>query len=51
MVQYVGKLLLKLEVNMLVDLIEEYDDLFYGLGKFKDYQIKFYIDENILFVV
>ena len=28
-------------------LLEEYDDFFHGLGKLKDYQIKFHIDEDI----
>ena len=46
-VQHVGKLPPKPEANMPADLIEEYDDLFHGLGKLKDYQIKLHIDENV----
>jgi len=45
--QHVGKLPSKPETNTLLDLIEEYDDLFHGLGKLKDYQIKLHIDENV----
>ena len=30
-----------------VDLIEEYDDLFHGLGKLKNYQVKLHIDEDV----
>ena len=29
------------------DLVEEYNDLFHGLGKLKNYQIKLHIDEDI----
>ena len=29
------------------DLIEEYDDLFHGLGKLKNYQVKLHIDEDV----
>ena len=28
-------------------MIEEYDDLFHGLGKLKNYQIKLHIDESV----
>ena len=33
--------------NTPASLIEEYDDLFRGLGKLKNYQIKLHIDENV----
>ena len=46
-VQHVGKLPPKPDANMPADLIEEYDDLFHGLGKLKDYQIKLHIDESV----
>lgn len=29
------------------NLIEEYDDLFHGLGKLKNYQVKLHIDEDV----
>ena len=35
------------EANAPMDLLEEYDDLFHGLGKLKNYQIKLHIDEDI----
>ena len=46
-VQHVGTLPSKPETSTPADLIEEYDDLFHGLGKLKDYQIKLHIDENV----
>ena len=46
-VQHVGKPPSKPETNTPADLIEEYDDLFHGLGKLKEYQIKLHIDENV----
>ena len=36
---------------MSANLIEEYDDLFHGLGKLKNYQIKLHIDEDVSPVV
>ncbi|XP_068675612.1 uncharacterized protein [Montipora foliosa] len=35
------------EAKAPADLLEEYDDLFHGLGKLKNYQIKLHIDEDI----
>ena len=35
------------EANAPADLLEEYYDLFHGLGKLKNYQIKLHIDEDI----
>ena len=41
------KKLSKTETNAPANLIEEYDDLFYGLGKLKNYQIELHIDEDV----
>lgn len=38
----------KHEAKAPADLAEEYDDLFHGLGKLKNYQIKLHIDQDIL---
>ena len=46
-VQQVGSTPSKPETKAPADLIEEYDDLFHGLGKLKDYQIRLHIDENV----
>ena len=46
-VQQVGNTPSKPETKAPADLIEEYDDLFHGLGKLKDYQIRLHIDENV----
>ena len=46
-VQQIGGQLSKAEKNAPANLIEEYDDLFHGLGKLKNYQIKLHIDENV----
>ena len=46
-VQQIGDQPSKTERNAPVKLIEEYDDLFNGLGKLKNYQIKLHIDENV----
>ena len=46
-VQQIGGQPSKVETNAPANLIEEYDDLFHGLGKLKNYQIKLHIDENV----
>ena len=46
-VQQIGDQPSKTETNAPANLIEEYDDLFHGLGKLKNYQIKLHIDENV----
>ena len=46
-VQQIGDQPSKTEPNAPANLIEEYDDLFHGLGKLKNYQIKLHIDENV----
>ena len=46
-VQQIGGQSSKARTNAPENLIEEYDDLFHGLGKLKNYQIKLHIDENI----
>lgn len=46
-VQKIGNRPSKPENNAPANLIEEYDDLFHGLGKLKGYQIKLHIDENV----
>ena len=46
-VQQIGYQPSKTETNAPANLIEEYDDLFHGLGKPKNYQIKLHIDENV----
>ena len=33
---------------MVQNIIEEYDDLFHGVGKLKDFQLKLNIDENVM---
>ena len=48
MVQLVTSVPLKPEAKIPADLLEEYDDLFHGLGKLKNYQVKLRIDEDIL---
>ena len=37
----------KLEAEVPLDLIAEYDDLFHGLGRLKNYEIKLLIDEDV----
>ena len=46
-VQQIGDQRSKTETNTPASLIEEYDDLFHGVGKLKNYQIKLHIDENV----
>ena len=46
-VQQVKNVPSKPEAKAPADLVEEYDDLFHGLGKLKNYQIKLHIDEDI----
>ncbi|PFX29727.1 Potassium channel subfamily T member 1 [Stylophora pistillata] len=46
-VQQIRGQLSKARTNAPENLIEEYDDLFHGLGKLKNYQIKLHIDENV----
>ena len=46
-VQKIGNRPSKPENNAPANLIDEYDDLFHGLGKLKGYQIKLHIDENV----
>ena len=46
-VQQIGGQPSKTETNAPANLIEKYDDLFHGLGKLKNYQIKLHIDENV----
>ena len=46
-VQRIGDQPSKTETNAPANLIEEYDDLFHGLGKLKNYQRKLHIDENV----
>ncbi|CAC5397382.1 unnamed protein product [Mytilus coruscus] len=45
-----GILLIGPSVNMINtkgDIVSKYSDLFCGLGKLKDYQLKIYIDKNV----
>ena len=46
-VQQVKLLPSKLEEGTPSGLLAEYDDLFHGLGKLKNYQIKLHIDEEV----
>ena len=46
-VQQVKLLPSKLEAGTPSGLLAEYDDLFHGLGKLKNYQIKLHIDEEV----
>ena len=46
-VQRIGDQPSKTKTNAPANLIEEYDDLFHGLGKLKNYQRKLHIDENV----
>ena len=46
-VQQVTSLPSQPEAKTAADLFEEYDDLFHGLGKLKNYQVKLHIDEDI----
>ena len=46
-VQQVTNLPSQSEAKAPADRLEEYDDLFHGLGKLKSYQIKLHIDEDI----
>ena len=46
-VQQVKLLPSKLEAGTPSRLLAEYDDLFHGLGKLKNYQIKLHIDEEV----
>ena len=46
-VQQVTSLPSQPEAKTPADLLEEYDDLFLGLGKLKNYQVKLHIDEDI----
>ena len=47
MVQQVKDLSQKTELKTPRELVKEYDDLFRGLGRLKNYQIKLHIDESI----
>ena len=47
MVQDVTSLPSQPEAKTPADLLEEYDDLFHGLGRLKNYQVKLHINEDI----
>ena len=46
-VQQVKILPSKLEAETASGLLAEYEDMFHGLGKLKNYQIKLHIDEEV----
>ena len=46
-VQQITNLPSQSEAKVPAKLIEEFDDLFHGLGKLKNYQIKLHIDEDV----
>ena len=46
-VQQVTSILSQPEAKAPADLFKEYNDLFRGLGKLKNYQVKWHIDEDI----